>query len=293
MSDQKTSHAVNDKGAHLIDAKPADAFADRAARSVDPRLAQGLAQVVMSFADLIRTYDIGREDLSAVIAFMTEVGETCSDQRQEWVLLADTLGLTSAVENACAQRPKGATPNTLTGPFYRMGAPRRPDGGSISLDGQGTPLLFGARVTGLDGQPVAGAMVEVWQANCDGYFENQQPDLQPDNNLRGTYVTGPNGVAMIKTVMPAGYSIPQDGPVADLLRRLGFGLMRPAHIQFRITAPGFQTLTTHVFDRTDPTLCNDPLFAVHPDLLADFIPGENHMMTCTFPFVLAPFGAMS
>jgi hydroxyquinol 1,2-dioxygenase len=127
----------------------------------------------------------------------------------------------------------------------------------------------------------------VWQANGDGLYENQEPDLQPEFNLRGRYRSGADGGLMIRSVRPAGYPIPADGPVGRLLTRLGIGLMRPAHVHFRITAAGFQRLTTHVFDGADPALGADPLFAVHPALVADIAPAPAGGWRMEYRFVLA------
>mgnify|MGYP002620993369 CR=1 FL=1 len=267
---------------------PATQLAARLASAPDARLAAITASLVQGLADLARSHDLGRDDLRGLIAFLTEVGETCSDQRQEWVLLADALGLSSMLEHHLSQRPEGATPETLAGPFYRPGAPRRKSGEAISLDNRGAPLLFEARVTGLDSVPVAGALLEVWQANGEGLYENQAPDLQPEFNLRGAYQTGDNGVVQIRTVRPRGYALPDDGPVGRLMARLALPKNRPAHLQFRITATGFQTLTTHVFDRADPAIGFDPLFAVRPGLLVDFLPDKTEGLRAEFTFVLAP-----
>lgn len=262
------------------------AFPHRTADAPDRRLADAIAMLMQGLGALIRQTNASRADLTAIIGFLTEVGEACDDKRQEWVLLADVLGLTTAIECYNAPRPAGATPNTLTGPFYRPGAPFRADGETISLDGLGAPLTFAATVTDLHGQGVEGAVVEVWQANARGLYENQEPDLQPEFNLRGTYRSGAGGRLTVRSIRPAGYAIPDDGPVGRLMARLGLGTMRPAHLHFRITAPGFQTLTTHVFDRADPSIDHDPLFAVHDALLADILP-DGAGWQAAYRFVLA------
>ncbi|WP_333827939.1 dioxygenase family protein [Pararhodobacter sp.] len=272
------------------DLPPAAQLAARLASAPDARLAAVALALVQAFSDLSRHHDLSREDLRALIGFLTEVGEACSDQRQEWVLLADALGLSSTLERQLSRRPDAATPDTLAGPFYRPGAPRRKSGEAICLDNRGEPLLFVAHVHDLDGTPVSGARIEVWQANGDGLYENQAPDLQPEFNLRGCYQTGSDGTVLIRTIRPRGYALPGDGPVSALLARLGLGRTRPAHLQFRITATGFQTLTTHVFDRDDPAIGSDPLFAVRPALLADFVPDSAEGLKATYTFVLAPVG---
>jgi hydroxyquinol 1,2-dioxygenase len=284
-------HGMDGRGenaaAAMFDIAPAAAFRSRIGPATDDRLAETLVTLVDTLGNLITSLNLSRQELRAAIAFLTEVGEACSDQRQEWVLLADTLGLTTTVERLAVRRPDGATPNTLPGPFYRPDAPAYDEGDSISIDGKGEPLLIGLQVTDLDGLPVPQAFVEIWQANGDGLYENQEPDLQPEFNLRGQFRTGPDGRVTIRSVRPAGYAIPANGPVGRLLGQLGIRLDRPAHLHFRITAPGFQRLTTHVFDRADPAITRDPLFAVHAALLTDFIPGPDSLWSTTFRFVLA------
>lgn len=263
------------------------AFPARTALAQDRRLADALALLMAALGNIIRLTNASRADLRAVIGFLTEVGEACDDKRQEWVLLADVLGLTSAVEDHNTCRPDGATPNTMPGPFYRPGAPFRAEGESTSLDGKGETLRLDLTVADLGGAGIEGALVEIWQANGAGLYENQEPDLQPEFNLRGTYRSGAGGRLTIRCVRPAGYAIPEDGPVGRLMAGLGMPTRRPAHLHFRITAPGFQTLTTHVFDRADPAIDRDPLFCVHPDLLADLLPDPAGGWSATYRFVLA------
>jgi len=265
----------------------ADAFAARLRSAPDKRLARFMSELIHDVAALADRMDMTREEMQAVIGFLTEVGETCSVQRQEWVLLADVLGLSSAFESRHAGLPANATPNTLIGPFYRPGAPRRSDNESICLDGKGTPLVFTARLANGDGGPVASARIEVWHANGEGVYENQAPDLQPEFNLRGIYTTGRDGSVRIRTVRPCGYRIPDDGPVGKLLRQLGLSATRPAHLQFRISASGYRTLITHVFDKSDPAIGMDPLFAVDPALLGDFTELDGGGVACCFNFILA------
>lgn len=282
---------MDGRAASTLEARPSIAFASRVAAAPDRRLAAAMSSLVGHLDMLVTELDLTRDDLRAILSFLTDVGDTCSEQRQEWVLLADTLGLSSMVENQTTPRPMGATPNTLPGPFYRADAPARRDGETISLDGRGTSLCFEAHVTDLDGDPVARAQVEIWQANDLGLYENQDPDRQPEFNLRGNFMTDAAGRVTIRTVRPAGYLVPADGPVGLLARRLGLGLRRPAHLHFRITAQGFQTLTTHVFDASDPDIARDPLFAVLPELLTEFRPDRNgpdrNGLSASYRFVLA------
>ncbi len=253
-------------GRNPIDAE----FLRRVRPATAPRLAAILSDLLPALHDVVAKHRVTRDDLKATIAFLSDVETTCSENRQEWILLVDALGFSSAIENAAARRPKGATPNTILGPFFRDGAPIKKSGQSISIDGQGAPLRLDLRIVDLDGLPVERAKIDVWQANANGRFENQEPDGQPEMNLRGQFITDADGRTTILTVRPGAYALPGNGPVASLLTSLGLGLNRPAHIQFRVRATGFKTLTTHMFDRTDPAIDADPLFSVQPDLLADF-----------------------
>lgn len=255
---------------------PLGAFRARIARgpaAADPSLAR-LVAAMMAVADhlqaLMDELRPDADDLRALVGFLTDVGYHTDPRRQEWVLLADALGLSAAVEDLNTPRPPGATPNTPAGPFYRADAPEVPLGGSLSLDGRGEAMAVTGRITGLDHAPVAGALVEVWHANAQGLYENQEPDLQPEFNLRGRLTADERGTFAFTTIRPAGYALPGDGPVAALLTRLGLSLDRPAHLHFRVSAPGFQTLTTQIFDRADPAIGRDAVFGVKPELLAEF-----------------------
>jgi protocatechuate 3,4-dioxygenase beta subunit len=242
---------------------------------------------------LIRETRPTHADWRRTMEFLTEVGHASDGRRQEWVLLSDLLGVTALIEEINTRRPKGATPNTVRGPFYRADAPRLPLDANISLDGIGRPLAVTGRVQDLDGQPIAAATVETWQANGEGFYENQQPDQQPEFNLRGVFMTDANGSVRYRTVRPGGYTVPCDGPVGQMLGSLGFPLRRPAHLHFLIKADGFETISTHVYDGSDPHLGQDALFGVKEDLIGAFKPtakGEGSMLDFTFVMVRAKKG---
>ena len=268
------------------------AVAERLSKTERTRLSDALATVVGELHTIIKEIRPTAEEWQQTIAFLTEVGHACEDKRQEWVLLADLLGLSALVEDMNSRRPPSATQNTVRGPFFRRDAPHLPLGANISLDGVGDPLTVSGIVQGLDGVPLAGAMVETWQANSQGFYENQQPDLQPEFNLRGVFTTDADGRFHYETIKPAGYSVPDDGPVGQMLDRIGFPLRRPAHLHFIIKATGFQPLTTHVFDRDDSKVGEDALFGVKRGLLGKFrkIAGEATApkWTLDFTFVLCP-----
>lgn len=267
-----------------------DVVAGRLAGSDDAELVQALTTIVRHVHEAIRELRPSVQQWRSAIEFLTEVGHASDERRQEWVLLSDLLGVTQLVEEVNAYRPKGATPKTARGPFYRSDAPMLPLGSDINLDGVGERLAVTGHVRDLDGRPVPGAVIETWQANGQGYFENQQPDLLPEFNLRGQFRADDKGDFNYRTVRPAGYRVPDDGPAGELLKRLGYPLQRPAHINFIIRSPGFETITTHVYDCSDPYLNEDPLFGVKPELLGEFrqMPeGGGACWSLDFTFVMA------
>jgi hydroxyquinol 1,2-dioxygenase len=255
------------------EATSAEAFAERFATQ-DDTTARLLSAVVCHVHELIKEFRPTQDQWRKLIDFLTEVGHASDERRQEWVLLSDLTGASALVEDINSRRPKGATPNTIRGPFFRADAPERMSGSSISLDGIGDPLLVEGRITDLDGKPVAGAEIITWQANAQGFYENQQPDLQPEFNLRGLLRADSAGRFAYRSVRPAGYRVPHDGPVGRLLADAGYPLHRPAHLHFLIRAPGFETITTHIYDGGDPRLGEDALFGVRPELVRPFEPVE-------------------
>lgn len=248
----------------------AEEFARRLATVEPSRLAAAAQASVGGLHALIAALRPSSDEFRLAIDFLTEVGHYADSRRQEWVLFADVLGVSALVEDQNSPRPPGATPNTVAGPFYRADVPMMPLGASISRDGKGEPLEVRGSVTALGGGAIGGARVEVWHANAEGVYENQEPDRQPEFNLRGCFRADADGGFRFASVKPRGYALPSDGPVGRLMTMLGLGLERPAHIHFRVSADGFETLTTHVFDRTDPAIDRDAIFAVKPELLADF-----------------------
>lgn len=252
------------------------------------RLGVAVSGIVTHMHALVSELRPTREELREIVAFLTDVGHATEDHRQEWVLLFDVLGVSTLVETMNSTRPAGATPNTLRGPFYRADAPTLSLGASISLDARGEPLTVHGCVTDLDGKPVAGAILEVWQPNADGIFENQQPDLQPEFNLRGTFVCDEDGGFIFRTIKPGGYSIPSDGPVGMLLKKLNYPLNRPAHLHFRICAQGYHTLVTQVFDADDPCLTQDAILGVQRDLVGEFRKSGAGEWELAYSFVMAP-----
>lgn len=265
----------------------AQLVAERLDKHAEGPLQTFMVSFIEHLHKLIRETRPSPADWRRAVEFLTEVGHASDGRRQEWVLLSDLLGVTALIEEINTQRPKGATPNTVRGPFYRADAPRQPLDANISLDGVGPTLAVSGRVQDLDGHAIANATIETWQANSEGFYENQQPDQQPEFNLRGVFNTDANGSFRYRTVKPGGYAVPCDGPVGQMLGGLGFPLRRPAHLHFLIKADGFETISTHVYDGSDPNLGQDALFGVKDELIGEFKPaGKDDGVSLDFTFVM-------
>ena len=237
---------------------------------VEPRLYEVMSALVKHLHAFIKEVEPTNEEWMQGIRFLTRTGQMCTDWRQEFILLSDTLGVSMLVETINNRKPSGATETTVLGPFYISDAPRYPNGANICLDGKGEPLLVRGRVTDLEGRPIAGAMLDVWQANDEGFYDVQQKGLQPDMNLRGVFTTDAEGRYFFKSAKPRFYPIPDDGTVGKMLKALGRHPFRPAHIHFIVGAEGHRPITTHVFDPDDPYLSSDAVFGVKESLIVDF-----------------------
>jgi hydroxyquinol 1,2-dioxygenase len=242
----------------------------RLAASPPDRLGEAVGLIIDHAFQVLAGLRPSPEELDIFVQFLTDVGYATDARRQEWVLLADVFGLTDGVFGGDRGHEPGGTPATLPGPFYRADAPRLPMGANLCRNGAGEPLLVQGQVLGLDRTPLGGAEVEVWHANAAGRYENQDPDNQPEHNLRGRFLTDAEGRFQFHTIRPGGYSLPDDGPVGRLARRLGLSLDRPAHIHFAVSAPAHRRLVTAIFDGADPAITRDALFAVKPALIGDF-----------------------
>lgn len=204
------------------------------------------------------------------IFFLTRTGHTCTDWRQEFILLSDVLGVSMLVDAINNRKPSGASESTVLGPFHVADAPELPMGANICLDQKGEDMVISGRILDTDGKPVENAVLDVWQANDEGFYDVQQKGIQPDFNLRGIFRTSKDGHYWFRAVKPKYYPIPDDGPVGQLLAALGRHPYRPAHLHYIIKANGFETLTTHIFDPDDPYIHSDAVFGVKESLLAEF-----------------------
>ena len=217
--------------------------------------------------DFVREVELTQDEWFAAIMFLTRTGQMSDDKRQEFILLSDTLGISMLVDAINHRQPAGATETTVLGPFYVQNPPVRPHGADITAGLHGTPLFVSGSVASPDGKSLAGAAVDVWQSDDDGFYDVQKPGDDP--SLRARLITDAQGRFSFWTIAPKFYPIPHDGPVGDMLKATKRHPYRPAHIHFMIAHEGYDTLVTHLFVDGDPYLDSDAVFGVKQSLIVD------------------------
>ncbi|SEC79513.1 catechol 1,2-dioxygenase [Streptomyces sp. 3213] len=250
--------------------------------TADPRLHELLSGLIRHLHAFALETRLTQAEWERTIGFLTETGQTCSDTRQEFILLSDVLGLSMLVETINGEREAGATESTVLGPFHMTESPVRELGANIDLVGGGEPCVVSGRIVSGDGTPLPGALLDVWQADGNGFYDVQQPEVQPPGNGRGLFTTDAEGRFRFRTCVPSPYPIPTDGPVGDLLRATGRHPYRPAHIHFIASADGHTPVTTHIFVAGSDYLDSDAVFAVKRSLVADFTPIDDPSLAREF-----------
>jgi len=246
-----------------------DAVLEQMASTSDPRLKEIMASAVKHLHAFARDVNLTPAEWLKGIEFMTAVGRTCTPERQEFILLSDTLGF-SALVNGLHDRTavEDATHTSLLGPFFRENAPKREAGAQIANKVvPGTEVALWGKITSVRGEPLSNAQVSVWQTGADGLY-----DIQVDasgTDYRGIFTTDAQGNFAIRTVRPIGYSIPMDGPVGSLIQAQGRHGMRPAHIHFLVSAPGYRELVTALYIKGDAHIADDVVFGSSADLVAE------------------------
>ena len=236
----------------------------------DPRLREIMQSLVKHLHAFVKDVNLTEEEWFKGIMFLTDTGHMCSDVRQEFILLSDTLGASMVVDLINHRKPEGATESTVFGPFHRDGVADVEAGANIApRDAEGQPLLISGRVLDLDGVPIVGAALDVWQSDSKGFYDQQLPPDQP-YHMRGIFHSDAEGRYLIRTTRPVAYTIPDDGPVGKMLRATNRHPWRPAHVHFVVSAKGFEPVTTHIFDSVDKYLESDTVFAVKESLICDF-----------------------
>lgn len=238
------------------------------AAAPSPRLRRVLERLVSHLHDFARDVDLTEDEWAQGIEFLTRVGHMTTEQRQEWILLSDVLGLSMVTVGLNQPPSPEATEATVFGPFFLEGSPHIPLGGDVAGGIPGPPCWIEGTVRDTRGEPIPGARVEVWEADAEGFYDVQRPGEQMAG--RAHLFTATDGGYRFWSVKPSAYPIPDDGPVGDLLSATGRGPMRPAHVHFMVSAPGYHTLVTHIFVAGDPHLDHDAVFGVKRALIVDF-----------------------
>jgi hydroxyquinol 1,2-dioxygenase len=259
----------------------------------DERLRQILTSLVTHLHAFAREVELTIPEWETAIDFLTRTGQKCDDTRQEFILLSDVLGLSMLVETITNRKSGTETESTVLGPFHVVESPVRSLGDDIDLVGTGEKCVVRGRVLSASGQPLPGATIDVWQANEQGFYDVQQPSVQPLGNGRGLFTTDSDGAFWFKTIVPSHYPIPYDGPVGELLQATKRHPYRPAHIHFIVSAPGHRTLTTHIFVAGSLYIESDAVFAVKKSLVTDFAVVDDPVSAARYgvenPFRLTDF----
>ena len=249
-----------------------DAVLAEISRADNPRFREIMGAAVRHLHDFARETRLTEAEFQQACGIIAQLGKLTTESHNEVVLISGSLGLSALVclLNNGGNGARETTANLL-GPFWRTGSPHCENGASIVRSPTpGVPLFVDAWVKDSAGHPVAGAEVDVWHTSSEGYYENQDPQ-QADMNLRGTFTTDAGGHIAFRSVKPAGYPIPVNGPVGDLLRAQGRHNMRPAHVHFLIAKPGFKTQFSQVYSSDDPNLDTDVQFAVTRALIGKYV----------------------
>ncbi|WP_028223454.1 intradiol ring-cleavage dioxygenase [Paraburkholderia oxyphila] len=268
----------------------------------NPRLRTVMTSLVQHLHSFARDIELTEDEWRYAIQFLTDVGHITDDKRQEFILLSDTLGLSMLTTTQNNRKPPECTEATVLGPFFVEGAPEYQNGEDVSNGAAGLPCFVSGNVRGLDGEPVSGAALEIWQSDEDGYYDVQYADPQQEEiefRARARLRTLADGRFHFRSILPEAYPIPHDGPVGKMLEALGRHPWRPAHLHFWINAAGYEPLITHVFRNGDQYLDSDAVFGVRSTLVADWVehapgvaPDGTHMdtpyYTLDYEFVLNP-----
>jgi hydroxyquinol 1,2-dioxygenase len=246
-----------------------DLAVERWGTAKDPRLAELLTALVRHLHDFAREVRLTEAEWMAAMRWLTRTGQISNEKREEFILASDVLGLSMLVVQMNHRLDPAATPATVLGPFHIEGSPELPFGGDMSEGLAGTPLYVHGTVRDLAGEPVAGAVLDVWQADDEGVYEAQLGEVD-EARLRAKYTAREDGSYCVRTIAPKGYTIPMDGPVGDLIARTEISHFRPAHIHFLLNVPGYEPLITHLFQEGADYLDSDVVFGTKQELVVRF-----------------------
>lgn len=235
--------------------------------ATDARFKRVMTSLIEHLHAFVRETELTETEWFAGIQFLTATGQKCDDKRQECILLSDTLGVSMLVDAINHRKPCGATETTVLGPFYVPGSRHLPMWADIGAGLPGVTAYVQGRVLDVEGRPISGAELDVWQNDAEGLYDVQRLGA---SYARGKFTTDAEGRYGIRTIKPVSYPIPTDGPVGKMLLGMGRHPYRPAHVHAIVSAPGFEPITTHVFVKGDPYLGSDAVFGVKDSLVVEF-----------------------
>ncbi|HXD23063.1 MAG TPA: intradiol ring-cleavage dioxygenase [Gemmatimonadaceae bacterium] len=235
----------------------------------DPRFKRVMTSLITHLHDFVRDVKLTEEEWINAIQFLTAVGQKCTDKRQEFILLSDTLGVSVLVITLNHPAEQGSAESTVLGPFYWEGAPDLPNGSDLAVGVKGEPAFYSGRVLSADGQPIRGALLDIWSGDGDGNYDMQLGD-DVGMKARGRIRTDAEGRYWFRSIRPTFYPVPTDGPVGVMLRKMGRHPFRPGHIHMIVSAPGHAAVTTHLFVADSDYLDSDAVFGMKESLVAKF-----------------------
>jgi catechol 1,2-dioxygenase len=243
----------------------------------NPRLKFIVLQLIKHLHACVKEMRPTDQEFEFAWGFLERMARKTGPERNEFLLLADVIGVSQLIAALNHDRPGQKVGFALIGPFLRAGSPFRERGtADMSDDTPGARVRISGKVHDIDSKgPIGGAVLDIWQASTNGLYENQE-ESQPDYNLRGRYTTDENGTFEIVALMPTGYSVPTDGPVGELLLVSERPPIRPAHIHLIVSAPGYETLITQIFVKGDPEIEQDVVFTASDDMVGDFKKDGSH-----------------
>lgn len=245
------------------------AVIDRLADCSDLRFKRVMTALITHVHDFVREVDLTEAEWLTAIEFLTDVGKSCTDRRQEFILLSDTLGVSALVIMLNHPARSGSVESTVQGPFYWEGAPELPCGSNLAVGVKGEPTFYSGRVLSVDGRPLANAVLDIWSGDGEGNYDMQLPDAV-GMKARGKIRTGADGRYWFRSIRPTFYPVPTDGPVGRMLRRMGRHPYRPGHIHMIVSAPAHLPVTTHLFVAGSEYLDSDAVFGMKESLVAQF-----------------------
>ncbi|WP_170404053.1 dioxygenase [Ruegeria arenilitoris] len=244
-----------------------DVFMGYLSKDSDPRMREIMGSLVKHLHDFARETNLTHDEWRAGIAFLEGCAAVETEDRHEFVLASDVLGLSSLVD--MLHSSPDATSSSVLGPFHVSGAPPLPIGGDMKRHYGGPVLLAEGVIRDTEGNPIAGAELDIWQTAPNGLYASQDEE-QDTFSFHGLMTVGSDGRYAFTTVKPVEYTVPSDGPVGDILRACGRHPWRPSHLHYIVKAPGYRTLVTEIFPDDDPYLDEDTVFGVRDDLVMTY-----------------------